>query len=402
MKKITAAVAALVFALALAACSAGNGANGGYEPGTPGLEVLDKAGEGDRSPPAATDAGETDVYKTAFAKHKPDDIVVTFGGYPITWDVWFYLMSDAIAQLGFTSVADWSDADGKAAAEQVLAETERTALQLAAVFKAAEENGVKLTEGQWAELAKIRAEYETQFGGEESLRRDMWDYYHATMAVFNYLNSSTLYQLGLIEAKYGADVVDIEDGVLREYFASREIFKAKHILLKTVDDSRLPLTDEEIALAQTRTAEVLALLAAYSGTDFGAYFDELLAEYNEDTGEPAEGYVFTPGQMVTEFEDATRNLGAGEYTAEAVETIFGYHIILRLPHTNEIPDDFDAVDPDSEYGGTYRETVLDAHYQVFWEAHYEDYDAYLTELQNGLAAEYGKGFEKLDLAKLFG
>ena len=53
---------------------------------------------------------------------------------------------------------------------------------------------------------------------------------------------------------------------------------------------------------------------------------------SEDTGLAAnpDGYAFTTGEMVQEFEDATRALEPGQISG-LVESSYGYHIILRLP-----------------------------------------------------------------------
>lgn len=61
-----------------------------------------------------------------------------------------------------------------------------------------------------------------------------------------------------------------------------------------------------------------------------ALFDQLMAEYNEDSGEPDEGYTFGPGEMVDEFYDGTAALEEYEIS-DLVESQFGYHIIMRLP-----------------------------------------------------------------------
>ena len=65
---------------------------------------------------------------------------------------------------------------------------------------------------------------------------------------------------------------------------------------------------------------------ARAGEDFNA----LMVEYNEDPGEPEEGYYFPAGVMVQEFEDASFALKDGEIS-DIVETSYGYHIIKRLP-----------------------------------------------------------------------
>ena len=61
-------------------------------------------------------------------------------------------------------------------------------------------------------------------------------------------------------------------------------------------------------------------------------FDQLMEQYNEDTGESSypHGYCFTSGTMVTEFEDACKALEPYEVSG-VVESKHGYHVILRMP-----------------------------------------------------------------------
>ena len=49
-------------------------------------------------------------------------------------------------------------------------------------------------------------------------------------------------------------------------------------------------------------------------------------------------YVFGDGEMVAEFEEASKNLAIGDYTKEGVKTSYGYHIIKRYDITTEIDE----------------------------------------------------------------
>ena len=71
----------------------------------------------------------------------------------------------------------------------------------------------------------------------------------------------------------------------------------------------------------------------------GADFDELMNEYSEDPGlyTNPDGYVFTDGEMIEEFEAAVKKLKVGEVSG-IVESEFGYHIIKRI----EIPAEYVA------------------------------------------------------------
>lgn len=99
--------------------------------------------------------------------------------------------------------------------------------------------------------------------------------------------------------------------------------KVQHILISTVKEDRVtPLRTDDEALKIA--AEVFEKL------DAGEDFDSLIEKYDEDPGmTPGNYYVFGDGEMVPEFETASKELAPGEYTKEAVKTDYGYHIIKR-------------------------------------------------------------------------
>ncbi len=89
----------------------------------------------------------------------------------------------------------------------------------------------------------------------------------------------------------------------------------------------------------TENAKSLAeelLEKAISGEDF----DTLIKTYGQDPGTTTnpDGYIFTKGEMVKEFEDAAYSLSDGEISG-IVETSYGYHIIKRMPIPNNKPLD---------------------------------------------------------------
>lgn len=106
-------------------------------------------------------------------------------------------------------------------------------------------------------------------------------------------------------------------------------FYADHILIATVDlDSRMPLNSDKIAEKTALAEEILGRLQA--SEDPVALFAALADMYSEDTGRQTNptGYIFTPGTMVTEFEDAVAALEPGQISG-LVKSDYGYHIILR-------------------------------------------------------------------------
>lgn len=102
--------------------------------------------------------------------------------------------------------------------------------------------------------------------------------------------------------------------------AAIPVYKAKHILV----------TDQALA------RQIAEQLAADPSK-----FDSLLAQYGADPGMKSnpDGYVFGPGEMVSEFEAGTAALAVGEISAP-IQSAFGYHIILRLAPTAQEEADY--------------------------------------------------------------
>jgi hypothetical protein len=92
-------------------------------------------------------------------------------------------------------------------------------------------------------------------------------------------------------------------------------------------------------------------------------FSELVTAHSDDDGsKEAQGsYVFTPGEMVPEFEQATRSLQPGQIAPGLVQTQHGFHIVRR--HLlSEVRDRFIAAISTSNVEGAqnaYIETLAD-------------------------------------------
>lgn len=117
---------------------------------------------------------------------------------------------------------------------------------------------------------------------------------------------------------------------LAAFARENDLLAAKHILIKTVDDNRNPLGNE--AIAKSTAENIIASLNANSNAQ---QFENLLQRYNEDPGmkQSPEGYLFTAGEMVSEFENAVRALQPGQFTTIPVKSAYGYHVIMRLDPT---------------------------------------------------------------------
>lgn len=104
---------------------------------------------------------------------------------------------------------------------------------------------------------------------------------------------------------------------------------ANHILVSTINQQTgESLSDAEKAQAKAKAKELLAAAKAGDAENFRS----MVAEYSDDAGKVSnpDGYLFTTGEMISEFESAVLALGENEIS-DIVESVYGYHIILRQP-----------------------------------------------------------------------
>lgn len=190
-------------------------------------------------------------------------------------------------------------------------------LYVNAVYQLAEEYDVKLGGEQQLAVQNELNSVEEQFGGRSS--------YLSALASSNL--TEDLYR-SLTELQYLQQLLyDRLFGEGGEMQVSAEEVKAEleenyvrasHILISNQQGD----PEEKKALAEE------LLERAKSGEDF----DALVQEYGEDPGmvDNTDGYYFTTGEMVQEFEDAAFALPVNGIS-DLVETTYGWHIIKRLP-----------------------------------------------------------------------
>ena len=161
---------------------------------------------------------------------------------------------------------------------------------------------------------------------------------------------------------------------------------ANHILIMTKDPSTgEELSDTDKADKKAKADEIYKELAAITDqSELMKRFAELKEEYCEDTGKTTypDGYTFTEGKMVPEFENAVKALEAYE-VSEPVQSDYGYHIILRLPDN-----------PDSVIDYTSQNTPMTA--RKYWAN--ADYAERMEAVLGETKLEYVPGFAQIELA----
>ena len=165
------------------------------------------------------------------------------------------------------------------------------------------------------------AEFEGQMGGADQV-----DEYLKGVGLTR-AQYSDLARLNVMIRKLRAAYLEANPNAARDRF-DQTYMRCKHVLIKTVDDNKKELENQDELKA--KAAEVAS--RAKAGEDF----DALIKEYNEDPGMESspDGYVFTEGEMVDEFYQGTKALEIGGIS-DPIKSNYGWHIIQRLPLRDE-------------------------------------------------------------------
>ena len=223
----------------------------------------DETGEED-----AAARARREKYQAAYEKYAPDTVVRTVNGQDILWKDFFSWLYDTMAQLEDAyDITDWSAefpqivgyTDDPSYGGYALTYALTNAMQISVINGKAAERGVDLNAAQEAELEETMQSYYDYFGGEDEFRTYIADYF-LSEAYFREQNRAMMNYTNLYESYYGKDGADFpaEDAV--SYLKDSGYLYAKHILFKTVDAERNPLSDEEITAQKAKAEEVLAKL----------------------------------------------------------------------------------------------------------------------------------------------
>ena len=339
-------------------------------------------------------------YQAILNLHEEDEIVASMGDRDITWREYFYWLfvqanqiDNYLAQMSayYGMEADWNAmaTEDLSIAELTIENAEFMVSQVQAVEDFAEANGIELTEEDNAAIAEQLAADMASMLGEDAdeaafnehlltahLDRDMYDRLNRA----EYLTRRSFSQL------YGdqGELVSETDAVA--YLEANNYINANHILFMTMDSSTGAALDESVKAEKLEKAKALAaeLKAIEDEAELVERFNALKTELCEDTGKVnfPNGYTFTPGTMVAEFEDAC--LALDNYkVSDVVETAYGYHVIIKLP----LQGDAAVLSSD---GSSSTGCLLFAN---------TDFTEKMNDAVEARALEYAEGFEYIDLSR---
>lgn len=288
-------------------------------------------------------------FAALYAEHSPDEIVMTVDGEPVTWEQYFYSLQYNTSVVyyylsmyySYGSNFAWTDImseDGMTFADYVQMGTEQTLAQQLAIEKHARELGYELSEDDLTAMAEEMQELKIQACGENATDADFEAYLagqYLTPELYERLVKSNYLYRGLMPFEYGEDGANVSDEDAMSYLTENGYeFRCTHILFLTVDMmTGEALSEEEIAAKLAKAQEITEELRAIEDDEERlAHFNELKAELCEDSGKETypDGYIFTAGQMVPEFEETTAALGDYE-VSDPVKSSYGYHVIMGLP-----------------------------------------------------------------------
>lgn len=181
----------------------------------------------------------------------------------------------------------------------------------------ARETGLSLSESDNNAVVNSRAQIASESGGLKAFKKDLAKS-GSDIEFIEKMFGEQRY-MKMLETIIGAGANDdsLSDQQLKEKFIA-SYYRAKHIL---VDNE----SSEGILKGESFAENILE--RAKGGEDF----DTLMEKYTKDPGSDSnpDGYIFTDGEMVPEFEDCVKALGINKFAM--CESAYGYHIIKRLP-----------------------------------------------------------------------
>lgn len=336
IKRVLAAALALVMGLsAFTGCGGGNSSSSSASGSSSSSSSSSSAAQ--VQPMDLT--GVTDPY-LATSGLAGDTVVARVGEADITAAELLYWINYGteltLSQYGsYMTELPWTDdlGNGMTLADQM----KKSALEAAALYALlptlAQQEGLSVTQDTLDQLDSQHKQALETLGTEELAEHSFW-YQMITWDLLSLLSTRADLHLQLQNLYFGEGSEEYPTDAEVLAYAQDElgVYRAKHILLATVDtETREPLDEATIAEKKATAEDLLAQLRA--AEDPVALFDELMNEYSEDPGLATypDGYTAQKGQMVPEFEEAALALKDGEISDVVYSETTGYHIILRLP-----------------------------------------------------------------------
>ncbi|MBQ7691980.1 MAG: peptidylprolyl isomerase [Oscillospiraceae bacterium] len=309
------------------------------------------------APAAATEAAaETPApevhgldYEAIRALYPEDYTAITLEDEKIDWGFYADFLratglqyEEYFAQMAayYGVAAEWTgsigDGSGMTYAEGMRQETNDTLASFMAIRAFAKEKNVELDEETLEKLTPehMAADYCGEGATVEDLAAELESGSHLTVDGLRYYSESVALYSALFQELYGAEGEKLTDEEVIAALEEEGYLSAGHILFMTIDPSTGKELEESVITEKLKQADAVVeeLRAIKDPDEMLERFAELKEQYCEDTGKQTypDGYTFTTGTMVKEFEETVKALGEYEIS-DPVKTSYGYHVIVRLP-----------------------------------------------------------------------
>ncbi len=307
----------------------------------------------DSEPAQPTVASGRLDFKALYALHDPDEPVLRVGEKEESWGDYFYILYTQCGSIEnyFDTMANygmpmgWTDPIEEGSeenfADAALEGADNLMIQLRALEKFAEDNGIELTEEKQQEIAdQKKKDAESALGEgatEEEFQKYLDGIYLRPEMYTRIVTQNILYQESFKEL-YGENGEKLPEETAIRYLEDNGYVSAAHILLSTKDsETGEALTEEQMSEKRAILEALVEELRAIEDPEERALnFFVKMDTLSEDPGKSyyPEGYTYMPGSMVTEFENAAEALE--DYAvSDVIETSYGYHVLLRLPLSAE-------------------------------------------------------------------
>ena len=325
------------------------------------------------------------VFESALATFAPDTVMATTAAGALTWADLFIFLHRTVSNLlhSYGNSFDWNDgADtGSSLADLVMDYSTEEALSFLAYLYGFNSLGFSLSADDLRELTEELDELVEMYGGMDELEHSLRE----NGGFYNFELFEKLYKIEytigfLINELYGENASAFPDDRAAAYAEDNGYMMAMHILRLKIEGDNTPFEESEEILAQLELHR--------DSNDLYNVFFSLMNEHSEDGGLHSNpyGYLFLFHEMVEPFSIASASLKEGEMSG-IVETVYGYHIILR------VPIDYDDIPFGFANAGIYR-TLRQA-------AALEEFDLLMTSWLEALNVEFTSEYNSIDLAAIF-
>lgn len=336
-----------------------------------------------------------------------EDTVMTVNGTAVSYDEYMVWLGQAVSELtdlykSYSGTAvDWNGKfmfdDDMTNIEWCLKRATQSVTRLHAMESKAKELGVTVTDDDKQavedEIAQLKKNYAAD--GDSAAFFASYNYTeesYTQQRTLNYLYNELFNNL------YGEKGEKLSEDKVLAYADENGYITSAHILFRTSEDvtgddgktTSQELSDAQKAEKKAKAEQLSKELKAIDDNEKRwERFQELMNEYSEDPGKESfpNGYCFTSGTMVEEYDTASRELEEYE-VSDVVESQHGYHVIMRLPTK--------STDLVTYINSSYQQQTVPLSYI----AAPSDYDSQIADWASSATVKTTKLYDSIDFSKI--